>query len=119
LEHAAALPHPVDPLRWRAIVDTGPAYWTGEIRLNAADTGLARRDKISETPVVARVRETSALAGVFLRFSRFPWLELEETPEGTAVVWRDLRFERKGRKSFTTRIVVGRDGRIRSETFRF
>jgi inner membrane protein len=116
---AAALPHPFDPFRWRAIVDTGPAYWTGEIRLNGASAPLARRDKLPETAAVARVREASPLAGVFLEFSRFPWLEVEQTSEGMAVVWRDLRFERKGRDSFTTRIVVGRDGRIRSETFRF
>lgn len=116
---AAALPHPLDPLGWRAIVDTGPAYWTGEIRLNGAAALLVRRDKLPETAAVARVREASPLAAVFLAFSRFPWLEVEQTPEGTTVVWRDLRFERKGRESFTTRIVVGRDGRIRSETFRF
>jgi len=116
---AAALPSPLDPFRWRAIVDTGPAYWTGEIRLNGAAAALARRDKLPETAAVARVREASPVAALFLEFSRFPWLEVEQTPEGTAVVWRDLRFERKGRESFTTRIVVGRDGRIRSETFRF
>jgi inner membrane protein len=66
-----------------------------------------------------RVRAESEVATIFLAFSRFPWLEVEETTDGTAVTWRDLRFERPGRDSFVTRVVVGRDGRIRSQAFRF
>jgi len=115
----AALPSPLDPFRWRVLADTGPAYWTGEIRLGGASVPLVRRDKHHEDATVARVREESEVAATFLAFSTFPWLEVEETSEGTAVSWRDLRFERPGRDSFVTRIVVGPDGSIRSEAFRF
>lgn len=116
---AAALPTPLDPLRWRALADTGTAYWTGEVELGGRTPPLVRRDKQPETEAVVRVRESSRVASIFLDFSRFPWLEVEQTPEGTAVVFSDLRFERRGRESFVTRVLLGPDGRIRSETFRF
>jgi inner membrane protein len=116
---SATLPDPFNPFRWRAIVDTGPAYWTGDMRLSRPLLPLTRREKTPETAAVARVREASPVAAMFLAFSRFPWLEVEQTAEGTTIIWRDLRFERKGRDSFTTRVLVGPDGRIRSETFRF
>jgi inner membrane protein len=116
---AAALPTPLDPFRWRALVDTGNAFWTGEVRLNGPAQPLRRRDKTPETAEVTRVRETSRVASVFLDFSRFPWLEVAHTAQGTEVTWTDLRFERPGRQSFVTRVVVGPDGRIRSEAFHF
>jgi inner membrane protein len=116
---AAALPTPLDPFRWRLLADTGSAYFTGEVNLNAPVTPLRRREKLPETAVVARVRETSDVAGVFLQFATFPWLEVAETDAGTEVVFRDLRFERPGRDSFAARVLVGPDGRIKSEAFRF
>ena len=116
---AAALPSPIDPFAWRVLADTGPAYWTGRIVLGGAAEPLQRRDKLPETAVVSRARESSEIAGVFLAFSTFPWLEVQETPEGTSVTWRDLRFERRGRDSFVTRVLVGYDGRIRSQAFHF
>lgn len=116
---AAALPTPLDPFRWRLLADAGSAYFTGEVRLTAPATALVRREKLPETAVVARVRETSDVAGVFLAFSTFPWLEVSETAAGTEVVFRDLRFEAPGRESFAARVLVGPDGRIKKEAFRF
>ncbi|MBI3932454.1 MAG: metal-dependent hydrolase [Acidobacteria bacterium] len=115
----AVMPTPIDPTRWRVLADSGPAYWTGEVRLVGSAPPLHRRDKRPEDPVVQRVRETSDVAATFLDFSPFPWLEVRQTPDGTAVTWTDLRFERPGEQRFLTRVVVGRDGRIRSEDFRF
>jgi inner membrane protein len=119
VQRVAALPHPLDPRRWRVLADTGPTYWTGEVRLDGSAAPLERRDKLVETATVARVRAESEVAAIFLAFSRFPWLEVQQTAEGTAVTWRDLRFERRGRESFVTRVVVGPDGRIRSQAFHF
>lgn len=116
---AAALPTPLDPFRWRLLADTGAAYFTGELRLNGPLTPFARRVKLPETAVVARVRETSDVAAAFLDFSSYPWLETAETDAGTEVVFRDLRFERPGRDSFVARVLIGPDGRIKSESFRF
>jgi inner membrane protein len=116
---AAALPTPLDPFRWRALVDDGAAYWTGEVRLNARAAPLRRREKTRETAEVARVRETSHVAAVFLDFSRFPWLQVSQNETATELSWSDLRFERPGRESFVARVRLAPDGRILSETFRF
>jgi inner membrane protein len=119
LVRVAAIPHPLDPLRWRILADAGRAFFVGELRLAGASPPFERRDKLPEDPAVALAREHSEIAAIFLDFSSFPWLEVEQVPEGTAVTWRDLRFERPGRESFVTRIVVAPDGRIRSQAFRF
>ena len=118
VQRIAALPSPVDPFAWRVLADTGDAYWTGDVSLRTRSAPLARREKQREDEAVARARE-SQVAAVFLSFSTFPWLEVQRTDQGTEVVWRDLRFERPGRASFEARVLVGRDGQIRSERFRF
>ena len=114
-----ALPSPVDPFAWRVLADTGDAYWTGPISLRARSGPLVRRPKQPEDEAVARARQASEVASVFLDFSTFPWLEIEPREDGTEVVWRDLRFERPGRATFEARVLVGRDGAIRSQRFRF
>lgn len=116
---AAALPSPLDPFRWRVIADTKDAYWSGDIDLRGTSPPLSRREKAREDETVARVKQASPVASVFLDFSPFPWLEVQRSAEGVAVVWRDLRFEARGRNRFVTRVVVGADGRIRSESFAF
>ncbi len=116
---AVALPDPLDPFRWRVIADTGSAYWTGEVALRGPATRFVKREKLEETPASTRAREASPVAHTFLAFSTYPWLEETATADGTEVVFRDLRFERPGRESFAARVLVGQDGRIRRETFRF
>lgn len=69
----AALPSPVDPFRWRVVADTGDAYWLGEIALRGHSAPLQRREKQREDEAVARAREKSEVAAVFLDFSPFPW----------------------------------------------
>jgi inner membrane protein len=118
IRRLAALPHPLDPFRWRVLADTGDAYWTGELSLNGSTPALAKREKQPEDATVARARQAD-MASVFLDFSRFPWLRVEQTPEGTAVTWTDLRFEHRGRENFVTRIVVAPDGRIAREELWF
>jgi len=119
VQRAAALPTPLDPLRWRFIADTGAAYHTGELRLDHPSAPLQRRDKLPENAQVVRVRESSAVAAVFLDFSSFPWLSVIETEQGTVVSWSDLRFERPEREGFVARVVVDKNGRVTHESFRF
>jgi inner membrane protein len=119
LVRAAALPSPLDPRRWRFLADTGATYFTGEVRLWDGSTPLRRRQKHAETPAVARVRESSAVAATFLRFSTFPWLEVSETDGGTELSWTDLRFERPERQGFVARVVVDKNGRVMRESFHF
>lgn len=120
VHRAAVLPSPVDPFHWRALIDTGPAYWTGTVSLLGPSPALRRREKMPETALVTRVRTESEVAAMFLTFSPFPWLEVEETPQGTSITWRDLRFERDSEPPrFVTRVLVGPDGAIRSQGFHF
>jgi inner membrane protein len=116
---AAALPTPLQPTAWRVLVDAGNAYWTGTVYVGGGAPALVRREKRPESAAVLRARQESAVAAFFLQFTRFPWLEVAETPEGTEVTWSDLRFERYGQERFATKVLVGRDGRIRREAFRF
>ena len=119
VERIAALPSPVNPFVWRVLADSDGAYWVGSVDLRGRSAPLLRRPKRVEDATVARVREESEVAAVFLAFSTFPWLEVQETPAGTEVSWRDLRFERAGRESFVARVLLAPDGRIVSERFRF
>ena len=128
----AALPSPLDPLRWKLLADAGTSFYSGEIDLRRAPRALTRREKRPEDAVVARVRESSETAAIFLEFSRFPLLEVAESTEGVTVSWRDLRFEDvpgvvdresaahvRKRDGFVARVVLGPDGKIRSESIRF
>lgn len=119
IQRIAALPSAINPFAWRVLADTGDAYWSGDLDLRGRSAPFVRRQKQVEDATVARVRAESEIASLFLDFSPFPWLEVEKTPEGTEVKWRDLRFERRGRLTFVARIVVGPDGKIRSQAFRF
>lgn len=127
IDRMAALPSPRSPFRWKILADAGTDLYSGEVDLNRPLPPLTKRAKRAEDSVVARVRETSDIAALFLDFSRFPWLEVVETPEGSAVSWRDLRFEDvpgllglgRRRVGFTARVLLGRDGRIQSESIRF
>jgi inner membrane protein len=116
---AAAIPSPLDPFRWRFLADTGDAYWTGEVALRSPVSRLVRREKPKPSEALATARASSSLAHVFLGFATFPWLESSPTPDGTELTLRDLRFERPEHEGLTARILVGNDGRIRSEAFRF
>jgi hypothetical protein len=126
----AALPSPLTPFVWRIVADDGAAFYTGELDLARGPRPLERRVKRREDERVAQARAESPSAAIFLAFSRFPWLEVSESPEGSTVLWRDLRFEgvpglgwlSKGspqRDRFVARVVLGPDGRMRSESIRF
>jgi inner membrane protein len=125
VDKLAALPSPLSPFRWKVLADAGTTLYSGEIDLNRPLPPLTRRQKRPEDAVVAKVRETSDVAALFLDFSRFPWLEVADTPAGYAVSWRDLRFEdvpgvsSRQRPGFVARVLLGPDGRIRSESIRF
>jgi inner membrane protein len=131
VSRVAAIPGPLNPFRWKLLADDGAFFYSGEIDVRRGPRPLRRREKRPEDAMVARARESSA-AATFLDFSRFPWLEVDESEDGWTVSWRDLRFEdipgvvdrdtalraRQG-DGFVARIVLGPDGRIRNESIRF
>jgi inner membrane protein len=125
LQRVAALPAPLSPFRWKILADAGDRLYSGELNLNGRRGTLTKRDKLPEDAVVQHARQTSDVAAIFLDFSRFPWLEVTDTPNGRAVSWRDLRFEdvpglfKREPPGFLAQVVLGPDGRIRSESIRF
>jgi inner membrane protein len=119
VERVAALPSPLNPFVWRVIADTGDAYWSGSLDLRGRSGPLLRRVKLAEDATVVRAREESPIASVFLDFSSFPWLEVQETADGTRVTWRDLRFEGTGRQSFAASVTLDRAGRLKSQEFHY
>lgn len=113
------LPTPINPLRWRVVADTGKDFRTGRLDLASGAIALVLAPKAPETPEVAVARSHSDVAAAFLAFSTFPQLETHASAEGTEVVWRDLRFTDRRREGFIARIVVGADGSIKDQSFRF
>ncbi len=115
----AALPSPLDPFRWRVLADTGDAVYVGDLNLLGRSSPLERREKRAHAAAVAAAVAQSDVAAVFLDFSTFPWVEVEETPEGTQVRWHDLRFERPDRETFVATVLLDKAGRVLRQEFRF
>ncbi|NOT43050.1 MAG: metal-dependent hydrolase [Acidobacteria bacterium] len=86
-------PVPLSPLHRQVIVDAGDYYATGTLRLWPRllrfDDDIVPKDDGGDE--VARARSAPAVAG-FLVWSRFPFWDVTETPEGTRVTVRDMRF---------------------------
>src|SRR5262249_48106409 len=57
VRRVAALPDPLDPFRWRILADTGDAYWTGDVRLDAGTPPFEKREKRAEDATVLRARQ--------------------------------------------------------------
>lgn len=93
---AAAVPGPVNPLRWRGVVETSGAFALPEVNL-AADFDPSRArilHKPAVEPSMEAARRTEAFR-VFLAFSEFPlWsVSPDETFEnGKLVSATDMRF---------------------------
>jgi hypothetical protein len=59
-------------------------------------------------------------AKYFLQFARFPLTSYERLNDGWLVRFQDLRFSSKpGDSRFVTTVVVGDDGRVLSDGFKF
>lgn len=115
----AALPTPLNPMRWRILADTGDAYNIGPVDLLTGRVEFTRRAKTPVSEPVTIARERSPIAAAFLDFSPYPWLDVRSRDGGTEVIWKDLRFENRARQGFVARVLVGPDGRIVSEGFSF
>ena len=119
LVRVAALPTPINPLRWRILADTGDAYTIGPVNLLTGRVEFTRRAKTPVSEAVTIARERSPVAAAFLDFSPYPWLDVRPRDGGTEVIWKDLRFESRARQGFVARVLVAPDGRIVSEGFSF
>ncbi len=86
-------PHPLDPRRWEVVAQTSGAYryghytWQTRKLTRAADAIPLPK----ETPEYADARSHPSVRG-FVTWARFPWYELERTPQGTRVLLHDARY---------------------------
>jgi inner membrane protein len=86
-------PMPVLPFTRQVIVDAGAHYERGVFSWLTSTTEFdaAIVPKRDDAPEVARARAAANVRG-FLVWSRFPYWELESTPDGTRVTVKDMRF---------------------------
>ncbi|MCS7314153.1 MAG: metal-dependent hydrolase [Bryobacterales bacterium] len=123
----AALPSPLNPLRWRGLVETENFYATAELDLREEfDPGAARiLHKAAGDPrfaVAEQAARRSRAFQVFLDFSRYPlWRFIpEDEPEGALrVEAMDLRFGEPPASRFVATAVVSAEGSLLRSWFRF
>jgi len=91
-------PHPLDPRRWDFVAQTGKVYrfgkfhWSG--RTMTVDPFAIPLPEPS--PEWDLARRDPSIRG-FVTWMRFPWYELERTPEGTRVLIHDARYATRRR----------------------
>jgi len=123
----AAEPGPLNPFRWRGIVETGPFYAICEVNLLEEFDPAAGRVLYKPEPdprqaaAAAAARKTEAFR-VFLDFSQVPYWrfsEVEQPENGILVEVVDLRFGTPARTGFAVRAVVDGAGRVVESGFSF
>ncbi len=95
-------PVPILPLSHVVLIDTGTHYrfgsyeWFAKPRLRLDDQVLP---KISSGPIVDAVLVAPCLRGM-MNWVRYPWVEIEESGDGSIVHLMDARYARKRTASF-------------------
>ena len=119
----AALPDPVDPFRWRGLVETAGFYAIPDVR-------LGREFDPSDAPVFHKPDWNPSLQAaaaaepfrVFLGFSQFPLWRVVPAPDGgesRLVEAIDMRFGTPLDPGFMASAVVLPDGRVSTAAFQF
>jgi inner membrane protein len=93
-----ASPHPLDPRRWDVVVQTAEVYrfgkftWSGR-RLTLDPDTLPLPQPSREWTLAQRDPSVQG----FVTWMRFPWYEIERTPDGTKVLIHDARYATRRR----------------------
>ncbi len=122
-ERVAAMPDPVNPLKWRGIVETPGSYVIQDVNL-AMDAGSGRGavfHKPDLEPAMDAARLSAAFQG-FLRFSQYPLWRVTPYPgleNGKLVEAFDLRFGTPLAPGFVARAVVDSRMRVVESSFQF
>lgn len=99
----AALPRPADPLRWDGFLDTPGAIYYRTVGaagwLDPPAAGFRSFPRGFEQPVVRSALDSCA-GRAALVFFRFPFATVEASGGRTAVLIRDARYVRDGRRPF-------------------
>jgi hypothetical protein len=123
----AAEPGPLNPLRWRGIVETGPFYEVFDVNLLAEFDPAGGRIFYKAEPdprqaaAAAAARKTEAFRA-FLDFSQYPYWrfsDLDKPQNGVLVEATDLRFGTPARPGFVASAVVDSAGRVVESGFSY
>jgi hypothetical protein len=114
-EQVAALPDPLNPLRWKGIVQTSVSYVIQDVNLatNREDRRSATYHKPDPDPAIDAARLCPVFQE-FLRFSQYPLWRVTPYPaveNGKLVEAFDLRFGTPMAPGFVARAVL--DSRLR------
>ncbi len=122
LMRAMALPDPVNPLRWRGVVETPRLWWTGEVRLGAEFD--PEDGRVTYKPDAALI-EAASRADSVRRLSRIiqapvwsatPW---DGSEPATRVEFGDLRAGGPPPARLTAWALVGERGQILQDGIRW
>ena len=120
---SAALPDPVNPFRWRGLVETGDFYAVADVNLNAEfdPSRAAVFAKPEPHPAIGAARRTDSFRE-FLRFSQFPLWRVSPAAapdEATVVEAFDMRFGSPRDPGFMASALVDSANRVLKSSFQF
>ena len=122
-ERVAAVPDPLNPLKWRGIVETPAAYVIQDIDL--AMDPVSGRGTVFDKPDPEAAMDAARLSATFhgfLRFSQYPMWRVTPYPaleNGKLVEAFDLRFGTPLAPGFVARAVVDSRLRVVETSFQF
>jgi inner membrane protein len=122
-ERVAAMPDPVNPLKWRGIVETPGSYIIQDLNLAmGAESGRgAILHKPDPEPAIDAARRCAVFQD-FLRFSQYPLWRVTPYPaveDGKLVEAFDLRFGTPMAPGFVARAVLDSRMRVVESSFHF
>ncbi|MCL4796451.1 MAG: metal-dependent hydrolase [Bryobacteraceae bacterium] len=123
LVQAMAMPGPLNPFRWRGLVETANAWRVVEVDLLSEFNPDAAQVyyKPDESPALQTAKNTPA-GQAFLRFAQAPvWRQsLAAAPEGaTTVTMTDLRFGDPGDGRFSAKVLIDASGGVIESGFQY
>jgi inner membrane protein len=118
----AALPDPVNPFKWRGIVETPGAYVVQDINLvrDPGDRGVVFHKPDSDPAM--EIAGRTAVFQNFLRFAQYPLWRVTPYPaveKGKLIEVFDMRFGTPLAPGFMTRAVVDGRGQVTETQFQF
>jgi len=93
VERLMVAPQPLDPLRWDVVAQTPSGYRFGHFHWRKG--GLQLEPDVlplpQDTPEWRAAQREPSIRG-FITWMRFPWYEIERSPQGTRVLVHDARY---------------------------
>jgi membrane-bound metal-dependent hydrolase YbcI (DUF457 family) len=121
---AGAFPDSPSPFLWRGVVATANTIEQLSVPVGSSEEFRASSSLTNYKPensLALDVARRTPFAKQFLRYARFPLVELQAIPNGSLVTIRDLRFPQDSDSPGNLRAVIELDGEshVRSEEMEF